>query len=223
MVIALGLAAGLVIGAPLPALAALGLAAWQPVWALGGVLTWMALNARHQGLSGEEREAAYLLAIAGDLRAGSSLRFALGAAAQQATGLRLERAVRLARAGQPLDRVADQMEVALPRLGRLAASAVRTAGITGGRVADVFDGLALLATDEVDLIRERRAATAQSRFSAWIVGGIPVVYLVVAGVTGRLAVLHTAGAIGVVLLSLGLVLLAGGIATIWATLRTAGR
>ncbi len=66
----------------------------------------------------------------------------------------------------------------MPRLGRLAASAVRTAGITGGRVADVFDGLALLATEEVDLIRERRAATAQSRFSAWIVGGIPVVYLV---------------------------------------------
>ncbi len=44
MVIALGLAAGLVIGAPLPVLAALGLAAWQPFWALGGVLAWTALN-----------------------------------------------------------------------------------------------------------------------------------------------------------------------------------
>ena len=223
MVIALAVAAGLVIGVPLPALAALGIAVWQPVWALGGVLVWMALNVRRQGQKAEESEAAYLSAIAGDLRAGSSLRFALSAAARQGDGLHLGRAARLAEAGQPLGGVADELEVALPRLGGLAASAVRTAGITGGKVADVFDGLALLATDELDLIRERRAATAQARFSAWIVAGIPLVYLVVAGVTGRLAVLSASGPIGLVLLSLGLLLLVAGIAAVWATLRRAAR
>ena len=223
MVIALGLAAGLVIGAPLRALAVLGIAVWQPVWALGALLVWVALNLRRPGLDVDETEAAYLQAVAGDLRAGSSLRCALSTASQQATGLRLDRAARLAVAGQPLGAVADELERALPRLGRLAASAVRTAGVTGGKAADVFDGLALLANEELSLIRERRAATAQTRFSAWIVGGIPVAYLLFAGVTGRLAVLRTTGPIGVVLLSLGLAFLGGGIFVIWATLRGAER
>ena len=223
MVIVLGLATGLIIGAPLPALAALGLAVWQPVWALAALLAWMVLNVRRPGSAGDEAEAAYLQAVAGELRAGSSLRHALSAASHQVTGLRLERAIRLAAAGQPLDRVADALERALPRLGPLSASAVRTAGVTGGKAAEVFDKLALLAAEEVGLVRERRAATAQARFSAWIVGGIPVVYLLYAGITGRLAVFRTAGPIGVVLLALGMVLLGGGIAAIWGTLRRAER
>ena len=221
MVIVLGLAAGLVVGAPLPVLAGLGFSVWKPVWALRAVVAWTPLNLRHQGSIGEEAEAFYLQAVAGDLRAGSSLRYALGAASHG--GLRLGRVVRLAVAGQSLERVADELELALPRLGRLAASAVRTAGVTGGKAADVFDGLALLAAEEVALIRERRAATAQTRFSAWIVGGLPVVYLVYAGVTGRLAALRTSGPVGVVLLGLGLGLLAGGILAIWGMLRRAER
>jgi tight adherence protein B len=100
---------------------------------------------------------------------------------------------------------------------------VRTAGVTGGKAAEVFDKLALLAAEEVGLVRERRAATAQARFSAWIVGGIPVAYLLYAGVTGRLAVLRTAGPVGVAVLTLGLVLLGGGILAIWGTLRRAER
>ena len=219
----MGLAAGLVVGAPLPVLAGLGFSVWKPVWALGAILAWTALNLRHQGSTGEEAEAFYLQAVAGDLRAGSSLRYALGAASRRSSGLRLGRVVRLAVAGQSLERVADELELALPRLGRLAASAVRTAGVTGGKAADVFDGLALLAAEEVALIRERRAATAQTRFSAWIVGGLPVVYLVYAGVTGRLAALRTSGPIGVVLLGLGFGLLAGGILAIWGMLRRAER
>jgi len=223
MVMVLGLAAGLVIGAPLPALAALGLAVWQPVWTLIAILAWAAHTLRRSGTGRDEVEAAYLQAVASELRAGSSLRHALSAAASRATGLRLERAVRLAAAGQPLDRVAEALGVALPRLGALAASAVRTAGVTGGKAADVFDGLALLATEEVGLARERRAATAQARFSAWIVGGIPLGYLLYAGVSGKLAVLSIAGPGGRVLLAAGFLLLMGGIAVMWGMLRRAER
>ena len=223
MVIVLGLAAGLVIGAPLPALAAVGLAAWQPVWALGAVLAWIALTIRPGGSGTAEVEAGYLQAVGSELRAGSSLRYALSVASPQASGLDLERAVRLATSGQPLDTVAVELGRALPRLGPLAASAVRTAGFTGGKAAEVFDGLALLATEEISLVRERRAATAQARFSAWIVGGIPLVYLLYAGFTGRLAVLQTAGPIGVVLLTVGLLLLMAGIVAIWVMLRGAER
>lgn len=222
MVIVLGLAAGLVIGAPLPVLAALGLAAWQPVWTLAALVVWAVVGGRESQPDGDH-EAAYLQAVAGELRAGSTLRHALCVAAPASAALPLRRAVRLAAAGQPLEEVAVELAGALPRLGRLTASSVRTVGVTGGRAADVFDGLALLATEEMDLVRERRAATAQARFSALIVGGIPVVYLGYAVLTGRLAGLVTAGPVGVVLLGAGIGLLGGGIVTMWMTLRAAER
>lgn len=223
MVIVLGLAVGLVLGAPVPALAALGLAVWQPMWALSAVLAWTALTLERTGSGPDDAEAAYLQALAGELRAGSSLRHAVSSASSHATGLRLDRAVRLAAAGQPLERVAEALEREMPRMGALAASAVRTAGVTGGKAADVFDALALLATEELGLARERRAATAQTRFSAWIVGGIPVVYLLYAGLSGKLAPLSSAGPVGSVLLAVGSLLLAGGVGLMWGMLRKAER
>jgi len=223
MVMVLGVAAGLVIGAPAAALAALGLAVWQPVWALGAVLAWIGVTLKRTGSGPEDAEAAYLQAVAGELRAGSSLRHAVSSASVRATGLRLDRVARLAAAGQPLEGVADALEGAMPGLGALAASAVRTAGVTGGRAADVFDALALLATEELGLVRERRAATAQARFSAWIVGGIPVVYLLYAGLSGKLAGLPSAGPVGKVILAAGSLLLAGGIGLMWGMLRKAER
>ncbi|MDH3261151.1 MAG: type II secretion system F family protein [Acidimicrobiia bacterium] len=223
MVMVLGLAAGLVIGAPLPGLAALGMALWQPIWTLVAILAWAFLTLRRSDSGSDDHEAVFLQAVAGELRAGSSLRHALNSASGRAGGLRLERAVRLAAAGQPLERVAEALGRALPSLGALTASAVRTAGVTGGKAADVFDGLALLATEEVGLARERRAATAQTRFSAWIVGGIPVAYLSYAGLSGKLAVLQTAGSVGVVLVTVGSLLLVGGIGAMWGLLRRAER
>jgi tight adherence protein B len=111
----------------------------------------------------------------------------------------------------------------MPRLGALTASAVRTAGATGGRAADVFDALALLAAEEVALVRERRAATAQARLSAWIVGGIPVVYLLYAALAGNLAVLQSTGSVGHALLLVGSLLLVAGVGLMWGMLRTAER
>ena len=221
MVIALGLAAGLVIGAPLPALAALGLAVWQPVLALAAVLIWSGLSLPRNASSPEDAEAAYLQAVGSELRAGSSLRHALGSAAQRADGLPVDRVVRLAEAGRPVAEVAGALERALPRLGALTASAVRTAGVTGGRAADVFDALALLAAEETALVRERRTATAQARVSAWIVGGLPVVYLLYAAVRGKLASLTAFGPAGMLLLAIGLLLLAGGVGVMWGMLRKA--
>ena len=151
------------------------------------------------------------------------MRHALSSASGPAIALGLDRALRLAAAGQPLERVAEAFERSLPRMGALTASAVRTAGVTGGRAADVFDALALLATEEVGMVRQLRAATAQARFSAWIVGGIPVVYLVYAALSGKLAALQSAGSAGHVLLSVGSLLLIAGIGAMWAMLRKAER
>jgi tight adherence protein B len=221
VVIALGLAAGLVIGAPLPALAALGLAVWQPVWALAAILAWSVLAGQHNDSSTEDAEAAYLQAVGSELRAGSSLRHSLSSAASRVAGLQLDRVVRLATAGRPLAQVAQSLERALPRLGALTASAVRTAGVTGGRAADVFDALSVLAAEETALVRERRTATAQARISAWIVGGLPVVYLLYAAVSGKLAVLLSVGPAGSLLLVVGLLLLTGGVGVMWGMLRKA--
>lgn len=222
MVIVLGLAAGLVIGAPLPALAVIGLAIWQPVAALVVVGAWLGLRGTRRR-PGPDAEAAYLQAIAGEMRAGASLRHALSSASSPALGPGLDQALRLAAAGQPLESVAAALERTMPRLGLLTASAVRTAGVTGGRAADVFDALALLATAEVGLARERRAATAQARLSAWIVGGIPVAYLLYAAISGKLSVVRSAGSVGYVLLAVGTMLLIAGVAVMWGLLRRAER
>jgi Flp pilus assembly protein TadB len=185
---------------------------------VAAVIAWTAAGWR-KGQADDNEEAVYLQAVAAELRAGASLRHAICAGQAGSATLPLRRAVRLARAGHPLDQVADELARALPRLGGLAASSVRTVGMTGGRAADVFDGLALVATDELDLLRERRAATAQVRFSALIVGGIPVVYLAYAVLTDRLAGLASAGSIGVMVLGLGVLLLGGGVAAMWLSIR----
>ncbi len=90
-------------------------------------------------------------------------------------------------------------------------------------MADVFDGLALMALEEAELARERRVATAQARLSAMIVAGLPLVFLAVLAVTGRMELLWGAGTAGVALLTGGLALVAVGVIAIWVMIRRAER
>ncbi len=221
MLIVLGLAAGLVFGAPLPSLALLGFAAWQPVLFLAVVAIWAAFG--RPPAAGVTAEATLLQAVAAELRSGASLRQALAGAAGRVSRPNLTVVSRLALAGRPLEEIADALGPALPGFGHLAASALRAAGSTGGRAAQVFDDLALIAFEDADLIRRRRVATAQARFSAWIVGGMPIAYLLYAGTTGRLDALRDAGGAGAVLLGLGFGFLITGVAVVWSLLRRASR
>ncbi|MGH8875038.1 MAG: type II secretion system F family protein, partial [Acidimicrobiia bacterium] len=168
-------------------------------------------------------EAAYLHGVAAELRGGASWRAALVAAADRAPALSLHRLVRLAAAGRPSDEVAGALAGALPRLGGPAAVAVRTTAATGGRVAAVFEGLALLALEEDDLRRERRAATAQARLSALVVGGLPLVYLAHRALTGRMVSPPGGGSAELALLVTGLVLIGLGLGAIGLLLRRAER
>ena len=171
--------------APLPA-AILLLALVQPVWCLAVVVGVGA--ASWSGRSDADLwEGAYLHAVAMELAAGASLRTALGAAADRAPELELGLVIRLAEAGAPLARLADALASALPQQGRVAGAALRTAGATGGRVATVFENLAQVSAEDRQLRRETRAATAQARISAWIVGGLPACYLGYQFFTGRVA------------------------------------
>ncbi len=224
MLIGVALATVVVAGAHPVFVTAAAVAALQPGWFLAAMALWSLLGALRRGTSGVAgAEAAFLHGVAVELRAGAGLRGALEAAAGRAPELPLGSVVRQAVTGRPLPEVAAELAAALPGNGRLAAAALRTAGLTGGRVADVFDGLALMALEEAELARERRVATAQARLSATIVAGLPVLFLGVLAATGRMELLSGAGAAGLALLTAGLALLAAGVVAIWLMIRRAER
>lgn len=208
------LAAGLLAGLPWWAAAALGLGMAAPAPALVGVLGLAAgswVLARPPQRRGEEQQ--FLHAVAGELRSGSGLRGALAAAANRHPTLGLGGLLRLLAAGRPLTEVSTQLAEGLPRHGRLAVAALRVASTTGGRTAAVFDGLALLAAEDDELARERRAATAQARASAAVVAGIPLGWVLVTVVSGRLPV-GSPVALGLSAVGLSLVL-AGVAMVVW--------
>jgi len=197
--------------------ALLGLALWKPLAAGVVAVAAVAIGIKHQRRAGSE-EAVYLQAVALELRAGASLRAAIESAAHRTPGLDLEGPVRLARVGAPMADIAGALGARLPRYGVIAGSAIHTAGLTGGRVAGIFDSLAQIASEDRDLARERRAATAQARISAWIVGGIPIVFLAFGFASGRLGSVLRSG-VGVGIITVGLALVAAGSGTVVYMLR----
>ncbi len=150
--------------------------------------------------------------VADELRSGSSLRRALEIAAQDINEHRLARACRI---GRPFGELASAVETCLPLVGRAAASAIRIAGESGGRVADSFEAIALLAADEQEMRNERRAATAQVRMSAVIIAALPVILLVMLAATGRIGALTSGGSLTIAFLAAGFVLIAVGLLSIW--------
>jgi Flp pilus assembly protein TadB len=122
-----------------------------------------------------------------------------------------------------MSEVAGTVEAQLPENGRLAAAAFRLSGWSGARVADTFDGLATRAAATAELARERRAATAQARLSAVIVGVAPLVFTVLLMITGRGAGLLSSGALGQLILGLGLGLELTGLVAVAVIVRRAER
>jgi len=197
--IALLLAAGLVAGAPFWVVMAGSVVVLEPIVGLGGlggavvVALYGRLRERRKGVGGET---AFFNAMASELRAGASLRIALGSAAARAPELGLDAAGRQAAAGRPADTVAAELIHGLPRNGRLAGAAFSLAAETGARAADVFETLAQRSVGLDELSRERNTLTAQARMSALVVGGAPVVLLIALVATGRAQTLLEAGPVG---------------------------
>lgn len=158
-------------------------------------------------------EAQFLAAMAADLRAGQSIRAALANAAGAESDESLRLAGKLAVAGAPLSDIAPLVKP-LHVNGSRVAAALQLAEVTGGRSAAVFGGLADRAVDEANRRRERRALTAQSRFSAAIVVGLPVVGVLVGG-AGRVATLLAAGTGGALVAVVGVGMQAAGAAAVW--------
>ncbi|MDQ3501465.1 MAG: hypothetical protein M3488_10975, partial [Actinomycetota bacterium] len=133
------------------------------------------LAQRHQMRS--EQLAGWLRTAAAELRAGTSLRSSLVAAVKVYPDLGLEHVARLSVAGRPMAEVSAVMSRVH---GMEAASVVlEVTSLTGGSVAPVLEALAAEASDEAGLIAERRSLTVAARWSIALVGGFPLLVLVV--------------------------------------------
>lgn len=219
------LAMGLAIGLHPVALAVVAVAAIEP-WLLligaAAVAANAAVRRRRKRITPDD-EATYFRALAAEIRAGASLRRALGEAADRVPALSFDRPIRLAQAGVPMSEVAAIVAVEFPANGRLASAAFRLSDWSGARVADAFEGLAGRASSAADLARERSAATAQARLSAIVVGLAPIVFALLLLASGRGSGLMAHGPIGVVVVATGLFLEVLGLLFVTVIVRRAER
>jgi tight adherence protein B len=225
MLTAVLLAAGLAVGIPPVVIAIAALAAIEPRLVLAGAAVWGVVAAlrRRPARVAPDDEATLFRAMAAELRSGASLRSALAEAAHRVPQIELGRPVRLAAAGMSMADVAGSVEAQLPVNGRLAAAAFRLSDWSGARVADTFEGLAQRAAATAELARERKAATAQARLSALIVGAAPLVFTVLLVATGRGAGLVAHGGLGWLVLGMGLGLEVVGLILVSVIVRRAER
>lgn len=156
--------------------------------------------------------------VADELRAGASLRNALAGAADEIGHDALAGACRI---GRPFGELADLVAQWLPGVGPIAAGAIRIAGESGGMVANSFEAIAHLASDEQELQNERKAATAQVRASALVISVVPVMMLAGLMASGRLDLIGSGGSLVVGLMFGGLALIVAGLLAIWLTVRRA--
>jgi tight adherence protein B len=225
MLTAVLVAGGLVLGISPVLVAVAALAAIEPRLVLAGAAVWGVVTAlrRRSARTAPDDEATLFRAMAAELRSGASLRSALADAAHRVPQIELDRAVRCAAAGMPMTDVAESIEPQLPENGRLAAAALRLSDWSGARVADTFERLAEKAAATAELARERKAATAQARLSALIVGVAPIVFTLLLIATGRGAGLAAHGGIGLLVLGIGLGLETAGLIIVVVIVRRAER
>lgn len=223
MLTAVLLAAGLALGLPPAVVALAALASIEPRLVLVGAAVWgiVAAIRRHRSRITPDDEATYFRALSAELRAGASLRGAIGEALHRVPALSLGPAVRYAEAGMPMSEIADAVESRFPENGRLAAAAFRLSDWSGARIAETFEGLAERAAASAELVRERRAATAQARLSALVIGIAPVVFAILLFATGRGSGLLAHGTIGSVVLGTGIALELTGLIVVAVIVRRA--
>ena len=216
-------AAGLALGVHPVVVVLAAVASIEPRLVLVGAAVWGAVAAarRRRGRITPDDEATYFRALSAELRAGASLRGALGEALHRAPVLSLTRAARLAEAGMPMSEIADAIEDRFPENGRLAGAAFRLSDWSGARVADTFDGLAERAAASADLARERKAATAQARLSALVIGIAPIAFATLLFATGRGSGLLAHGTVGILVLGAGLALELLGLIVVATIIRRA--
>ncbi len=175
-----------------------------------GILAWddiHSVRVRRRGPAIDEVQ--FLNSIHAELRAGASLRWALATAAAGERDPAVHAVRRLALSGAPFPEIAPRLG-RLPVNGRRLAASLQVAATAGGRSADVFARLTQRAVEEANLVREKRALSAQARMSAAVVGGLPVLWMLFGG-ADRVHTLAGAGGLGttVAVVGVGMELIGG--------------
>lgn len=209
----LAVAAGVAAGVPFPVLGLLATAWWAPVPALALAAAGAFSGARRSPGKEPGSEASRIVSLAAELRAGATLRAALGTLSPVVG--------RLAAAGRPVDELVDAVGEALPRHGALVGAVTVLADRIGGSVAPLFEELAVAALEADELDREVRIATAPAYVQGAIVGGLPLVAMVRLVASG--AVSEASGAGTVVAVAVGVALVAAGVVAVAVLVRRATR
>lgn len=198
----------LVLGAPRWVVAAGVAIAFVPVLgllAVAGGLAYEVATRRSPGRLRAGDTARFLRAVADDLGTGQTLLQVVAAS----TDLHIDgHARRLCAIGAPGDEIAAAIAPTLGRHGPGFRSAVALSETTGGSLAEALHVLADQADLDADAVRERRVATSQARFTALVVGGVPLV--VAFAIVAARGVPEPGGALVVVPMAVGAMLMLVG-------------
>lgn len=148
---------------------------------LGGFLLWplyLKVLKKKRLTQFEKQFPDYLLALAGALRAGSSL----GVAMQRITPLshvplsqEMGLLLREQRMGVSLEQALQQLESRMPcEASGLFKSAIAVAGQSGGGLAELFESMAKTISQRLYVEGRIRSLTAQGRLQAWVMVLLPV-------------------------------------------------
>ncbi|MFV1999762.1 MAG: type II secretion system F family protein [Acidimicrobiia bacterium] len=156
-----------------PAMVGAGaLVAVQPILGVGA-LGAVALSQRHRGRERDGRdEVGFLRYLATSVSAGMSLRFAIRSGDPVIVSRRTKL---LCDAGRPIDAIGQSMASNLPTNGRTFSAVCAIAEQAGSQLAPTLHSLADLAEAGAAQKRKQRVATTQARFSAGVVGVVPLV------------------------------------------------
>lgn len=201
------LAGGLVGGIDWRRLTLVAGALWAPVPTAITLGVVMVMIHRSTVRAAAGREIRFVESVAGELRAGASLRAALCTSCGELPGAGA--IVRRLEVGEPLDRAVAGLGDLLPSVGHLVESAVEV-GAGGGPMLPIFEELMVHTAASAAALSELRTALAPVQASLVVLVGVPAAYLVWAAMTGRLArLLALPGGLG--LTSLGALLFTGGL------------
>lgn len=184
MIEALALAAGLIGRVELRLLGLLAATMWFPLPTSVALVVVAIVGRREAARRRAGRDVRFAETVAGELRAGSSLRAALRVAcAHRREGGSI---VRQLDTGLPLSQAIDGIDELAPSVGPLIRSAV-AAGGGSGRMLPIFEELVVHASAQEAAEAEIRTAVAPVKASMAVMVGGPIAYMVWSAVSGRLA------------------------------------
>jgi len=156
-----------------------------------------------------ESETSFLNAVASAVSAGSTIRDAIADSNSPFVGAT---ARRLCMLGRPMAEVAAELERRMPSTGSELAVMLRLSETAGARVAGAMQQLADHASDIEQRKRDQRVAVAQSKFSAIVVGVVPLI--AAAALVAVRGVPEPGGAIILIPMALGACMMVAGSATV---------